>query len=106
MAVILKLLYRRRGRYYVEHFIFLLHQHTSSFLILTVAILAFRVDWLGRWPWLLVAYVAVMPLFAMKRYYGQGWFKTVVKFAAFSYLYVFMFLALFALGMFVTFLVF
>lgn len=84
-ALILKLLYLRRKRFYVEHFVFGLHQHSFAFLLFTVTMLA-RSDWVslicGTW------FVIGLYL-AMKRVYGQGWFRTLVKYAMLSVAYFF-----------------
>lgn len=81
MALFLKLLYIRRKRYFVEHFIFSLHAHT--FVLLTIILL---VLWSAVWQlsdavtltW--AGLMALYVLLALKRYYGQGWFKTLAKF--------------------------
>ena len=107
MALVLGLFYWRQHRYYVEHFIFLLHQHSSLFWVLAVAILLFKLDAINASGWkLLAAWVAVSPFFAMLRYYGQPPGKTLVKWLLFSLLYGIGFILFFALGMFVVFLIF
>ena len=83
-ALLLKLLYIRRHRLYVEHFVFALHVHALAFLVFTLALLA-------RYPFVsLAAYVGIAfyLLRAMRVVYGQGWGRTTAKFAllAFSYL--------------------
>lgn len=73
-ALLLKVLYFRR--YYVEHFIFALHLHAFTFVIFTILlILPDQVPM----TWLLVAWIPVYTLIAMKRVYGQGMFRTLVK---------------------------
>ena len=86
-AGVLKLLYIRRGRYYAEHFVFLLHVHSFVFLLATVMLLLS--GWaggtwveLGLWLWILV-YIYL----AMKRVYGQGWFVTFVKYWTLGWMY-------------------
>jgi hypothetical protein len=106
IALVLKLLYRRRGRYYVEHFIFLLHQHTSLFWFLTIVLLLGRLDFLRAWWIVPVIWAAVMPYLAMLRFYGQGWFKTLLKYLLFSYIYVFTFIGLFLFSVVVVFFLF
>jgi hypothetical protein len=75
-ALILKLLYARRKRFYVEHFVFALHVHSLAFLLLTAMVLA-QQDWLAAV--LMVGFMIWLYL-AMKRVYGQGWFKTLIKY--------------------------
>ncbi|HEU0013010.1 MAG TPA: DUF3667 domain-containing protein [Longimicrobium sp.] len=85
-ALILKLLYARRKRFYVEHFVFALHVHAFAFLLFTMGLLV-RNDWLqlGAFLWF-VGYL----YWAMKTFYAQGWFKTLLKFAFLSFSYVFL----------------
>jgi hypothetical protein len=79
-ALVLKVLYIRRRRFYTEHFIFLLHAHAFLFLQFTAMLLLVAVGWT---PGLLMAALTLWTLaytyLAMKRVYGQGWFKTLVK---------------------------
>lgn len=86
-AGVLKLLYIRRGRYYAEHFVFLLHVHSYVFLLATVMLLlsgwsGARWVELGLWLWIFV-YIYL----AMKRVYTQGWFKTFVKYWILGWMY-------------------
>jgi hypothetical protein len=84
-AFILKLLYARRKRFYVEHFVFALHVHSFAFLMFTL-MMVLRVGWLNA----VMATWFVLALFlAMKRVYGQGWFRTVTKFIVLSWAYLF-----------------
>ncbi len=78
-AAVLKLLYIRRRRFYAEHFVFLLHVHSMVF-ILAVVMLLLR-GRVGMWlDTLLLGWILVYIYLAMKRVYGQGWFKTFVKY--------------------------
>ncbi|HEY0023619.1 MAG TPA: DUF3667 domain-containing protein [Longimicrobium sp.] len=77
-AFILKLLYVRRKRFYVEHFVFALHVHAMAFVLFTVGMLV-PSDTpvrgiLGLW---MVLYVFL----AMKKVYAQGIVRTFLKFA-------------------------
>lgn len=88
-ALILKLLYWRRKRFYVEHFVFALHVHSFAFLMITL-IMLLGVDWVGvaMGTWFVVAlYIA------MKRVYGQGWFRTLTKFGMLAFAYFFILMA-------------
>jgi hypothetical protein len=75
-ALLLKILYVRRKRYYVEHFVFSLHVHAFMFLVFTVGLLLSKVFFMAP---LLCLWMPVYMLLAMKRVYGQGWLKTVTK---------------------------
>lgn len=78
-AGLLKLLYIRHKRKYVEHFIFTLHSHAFLFLTQFLAALELLIF---DTPWLLsLSSIAVVIYFlmAMKRVYKQGWIKTFIK---------------------------
>jgi hypothetical protein len=79
-AGVLKLLYIRRGRYYAEHFIYLLHTHAFVFLLFTMLLVLVMVG-LFRW-WVvpvLFTWLLAYTYLALRRVYGQGWLKTLVK---------------------------
>src|SRR5688572_22731318 len=75
-ALLLKLLYIRRKRYYVEHFIFALHVHAFAFVLFLLMTLVQNV---GFATGLLFLWLMVYYWLALKRVYGQGWFRTTVK---------------------------
>jgi hypothetical protein len=84
LAGVLTLLYVRRNRYYVEHFVFALHLQTFAFLILTARALLDPVPFL---PLLLLLWLPVYTVLAMKEVYAQSWPKTVGKFIVLSGVY-------------------
>ncbi|HEX6369217.1 MAG TPA: DUF3667 domain-containing protein [Longimicrobium sp.] len=74
-ALILKMLYVRQKRFYVEHFVFSLHVHAFVFSVGAVLMLA-------RWNWLQVVLLAWFLLYlflSLKRVYGQGIVATFFK---------------------------
>lgn len=81
-ALLLKLLYLRSGRLYVEHLIFALHTHAFFFILLIAVIL---VNLLGiqvlssLMTMLGIVGPAVYLLVGMRRVYGQGWGMTLFK---------------------------
>ncbi len=79
-AALLHLVYWRSGRLYIQHLIFSLHVHTLAFLVAWLkTMLGFGPEILGKLgEWLLPA-VLVYVYLAMKRVYGQGWLKTLLK---------------------------
>src|SRR5690606_20224990 len=79
-ALVLKGLYIRSGRPYVEHFIFVLHLHAFAFLFFTLLFIlpAKSVAWL---------WFPVYLVWAMRRMYGQSLLKTLFKFSVFSWTY-------------------
>ena len=84
-ALLLKLLYVRRKRLYVEHFIFALHLHAFAFLLFFITLALREVPYSGLLVWL---WLPVYTLIAMKRVYGQGWFKTTAKWTALGFAYM------------------
>jgi len=94
LALLMKLFYIRRGRYFVEHLVFSFHIHAFLFLISGFLVLI-TADWLPAWVYQLSLFLFSIYLFAaLYRYYGQGIGKTFVKFTLLSVGY--MLLILFA----------
>lgn len=94
MALFFKLLYIRSRKYYVEHFIFLLHHVSGDLVLLTLAVLFSRFvpeAWLGVLGFLLFLWAVRNLYIAIRRFYGQGWIKTGLKwtFVVFSTLPIF-----------------
>lgn len=88
-ALVLKLLYVRRRRFYAEHYIFLLHVHSFVYLIFAVLLVMRGFLWLpGLLVVLLIGRIGFYIYLAMKRVYGQGWFRTLVKYMALGWAYV------------------
>ncbi|MBV6443166.1 MAG: hypothetical protein EPGJADBJ_04895 [Saprospiraceae bacterium] len=107
MAGVLTLLYIRQGRYYVEHFIFLLHEHTAIFLLLTLTMLLANITRLDPYIWgLVLCWLLIAPVLAMKRFYRQNWQLTMLKSTIFSVVYAIGFLFLFIGGIVVVFILF
>lgn len=78
----------RKDYYFVDHLVFSLAIHTFGFVLLLGAAAAAQVL-AGEWVARIVLVVAVVyALLAMKRFYGQSWMWTAVKFASVSFLYV------------------
>jgi hypothetical protein len=101
-ALLLKLMYVRSQRLYIEHLIVAVHNH--AFLLLAISILLIG---LGLWNWLLpangsttalgelvlgtlICWIPLYFLLGMKRIYRQSWRKTVLKFAVIGTTYQFM----------------
>ena len=82
-AFLLKLVYIRRKRFYVEHFVFALHLHAFAFLIF-VGVMLTRSAWVGG---LISVVVAFYTFFAMKRVYRQGYAMTFLKWSLLGLLY-------------------
>ncbi|MET0637970.1 MAG: DUF3667 domain-containing protein [Chitinophagaceae bacterium] len=85
----LYLLYLRRKRFYfADHAIFLVHQYIFTFILLMLFILFQRVPygWINFITGAIFVYGIVYTLKAFKNFYGQGWFKTIMKFLLFNFL--------------------
>ena len=88
-AFLLKLLYIRRGKLYVQHLIFALHVHALFFLVFSVvtglllteiSALHTAAGWLSFTPF---AYLYI----AMQHVYKQGWIKTGIKLVLLMFTY-------------------
>ncbi len=75
-ALILKLLYIRRKKYYIEHLILSLHFHTFVFLHLIIAVLF--THWIVIT--LIILGILLYLFISMKSIYEQSFFKTFMKF--------------------------
>lgn len=103
-AVLLKLFYIRRKRTYLEHVVVGLYSHAYLMLaLLLMFALSLLAGWLGtRTPWaprpigwiqgLLLATMPLYLLWMQKRVYGQGWWKTLLKYCVIGQIYLLMFL--------------
>lgn len=95
LALVNKLLYLRSRRFYVEHLLFFVHLHVFLFLALSAIIIGNGVFALvpgGVRPPAIVSTVVTLALFAyvylaMRRVYGQGRFKTFIKFGFLFFAY-------------------
>jgi len=107
-ALILKLLYIRNQHYlFINHLTHGIHLHSYSYLVYAVGMifLYYNPTW-EFWTVFLVCFsiATVYTYFSFMRFYNQGWFKTILKFAAVGYVYV-LFIFFFLLAeMFVSFL--
>lgn len=107
MSLALRLFYHRQKRYYTEHFIFLMHQQSGVFLLLTLAMVIQEYFFGLGYAWLfIIAWVGISLLIAMKRFYGGGWGWTVVKWLMFCALYLVVLLVLFVATLLVVFMIF
>ena len=91
MAVVLKGLYWRRRFLFYEHLVFSFHTHAFLFLLLSLLLALRGVVNFDNW-FLALLGVAVYLLISMKRFYGQPWGRTVLKFAVANALYLVIFI--------------
>lgn len=92
-ALLLRLLYiRHKKLYYVDHALFSIHLYCASFIIILILFALGRLKELPYMGWVSVLELIVyMSIFfylykAMRRFYGQGRFKTILKFLALNFL--------------------
>lgn len=85
-AFVLKLLYVRQRRYYVEHLVYALHIHTFLYVAVVVitligmAALRLLPTVQPLFVFVLSAVAAVQVFLSIRRVYRQGWFMTTFKF--------------------------
>ncbi len=110
-ALILKLVYVRRRRefFFADHAVFTLHLYIFSFLYLLIifAISALVKNWISEdaLTFLLIVLYLCLPVYlgiAMKKYYGQGLSKTIIKLVIVTVLSVFVMLLLFVIYLLIT----
>ncbi len=82
LALVFKLLYVRRSKFYVEHLVFLFHTH-SFVLLMGIILLALqyfeKIKIEGSTvPWILLA-ISIYTFAALKIVYRQSWIKTLFK---------------------------
>ena len=107
MAGVLGLLYYRQRRFYVEHFVFLLHFHTAVLLALTLVLLLGRALPVVELGSVVVIFLSLGFLWcALRRFYGEKAWMTSFKWLVFNVLYIVFFVAFFLLGLILVALVF
>lgn len=78
-AVALALCHIRKKRYFVEHFVFGMHVQAFSFLVLGATVLT-PAGTVGNWIRLLLVLIPQLYyLVALRRFYRDGWIRTLVK---------------------------
>jgi hypothetical protein len=96
IAGALWLLYWRPRRHYVEHLVFFLHAHAAAFLVGTAVLLVVKAGSVLPWfsfalPLLMAAvylWLAFYIYFAMRRFYGQGRLRTLLKYSVLGVVYL------------------
>ena len=108
-ALVLKILYVFKRRYYIEHLIFALHTHAFVFLSTVIIIgIGFLLAWKAPLPFtplvctLLGFTVFIQLLLSIRRVYRQNWLATLFKFALGSVIYLIMLSIAFAVTAVVT----
>lgn len=89
LSFILKLLYIRSKRFFVEHLILLMHIHSFVFVLVGIALLTdiLTNNAIGLWLWATAGITFIYFFFSFYRYYEQGLFKTFMKYMFFLLCY-------------------
>jgi hypothetical protein len=92
LALCMKPLYWRPKRYYVEHLLFLVHNHAFIFLLFSLALLLGKIPGLGNFPgtifWVTFLYSAWYIYRAMRNVYGQRRALTLPKYLVLCVVYL------------------
>lgn len=99
-ALLLKLLYIRRKRYYVEHIIFTLHIHSFAYLIFAISIVLLEALPNGT-LYTIIGTFALLLLYSVlsfRNVYKQNYFKTLIKASMIGFTYSFVLLFTFTIG--------
>jgi hypothetical protein len=92
LALCMKLMYWRPKRYYVEHLLFMVHNHAFVFLAATLVMLIGMIPYVGDYAallyWATFFYMAWYIYRAMRNVYGQGRWLTVAKYFTLGFVYL------------------
>lgn len=88
-TLFLKLFYFRRKYTYVDHLIFVFHTQTVFFMLLTIFYLMNIFIKLEN-LWIFLVIFLIYLFLAMKKFYHQGYFKTIIKFLMLNFVYMVM----------------
>ncbi|MGB0880937.1 MAG: DUF3667 domain-containing protein [Polaribacter sp.] len=86
-TLFLKLFYIRRKYTYVDHLVFVFHTQTVFFMLLSIYYL---LELFGAKPklWIFILLFVIYLFIAMKKFYQQGYFKTLIKFFLLNFSYM------------------
>ncbi len=92
LALFMKILYIRSGRFYVEHILVLFNFHSFAFILMTIPFLLMKLNsdpnQLGAYSSFMATVVGIYGVLTLKYYYGQGWIKSFIKATMISFLYL------------------
>ena len=101
-ALLLRIFYRKKRRFYVEHLVFSTHVHVVTFAVFTMLALVPETRIGGILDAILVLALAAYHFAALLRYYGDGLILTTVKWGLLTLIYGIMLIPGFLLAVFVT----
>jgi hypothetical protein len=91
LAAIMELMYWRPKRYYVEHLLFLVHNHAAGFLLIILLFLFSFLPWLGDFTplasFVAIGYMAWYVYRGMRNVYGQRGWLTLLKYTVLGFSY-------------------
>ncbi|MFK7982629.1 MAG: DUF3667 domain-containing protein [Saprospiraceae bacterium] len=105
LALFMKLLYVRQGRFYVEHLVLNFHHHAFMFFFLSFFFLLPE-DYIEYVIWYGVGAVFIFLFLALKWYYEQSFGKTLIKYILFNIFYLFSFVITLIITFIISFLLF
>lgn len=92
LAAVMKLMYWRPKRYYVEHLLFLVHNHAAGFLLIVLLFLFSYIPWLGDFTplasFIAMGYMAWYIFRGMRNVYGQRGWLTFLKYTVLGFSYM------------------
>ncbi len=91
-ALLLKLLYIRRDFFYSEHLVFSIYYYNFFFLAGCIFLLIEQVPGGESVSWIIVIWMIVYLLLAMRNTYRQSWWKTILKYGTFGIVFCFLIL--------------
>lgn len=89
-TLVVSLLYIRRKYNYTENLVFVFHVQTVFFLLLLIFLIANRIIPSNAIYFIFTLTFMIYLYKAMKRFYGQGWFKTIIKYIMLNMAFVFL----------------
>lgn len=87
-ALIMKLVYIRRKRLYIDHLVFAYHYHSFVFLLMLFALLIQKI-WPGMPQWPIVLWIIWYLLRSMMKVFDDTFLKAILRFFLISVLYIF-----------------
>ena len=92
-ASILWLFYNRRNQYYIRHLIFSIHFHSYVFIVF-IFLTFLNMIFSNVNGWFILVLLTTIPFYliiSLKKFYGQGVLKVILKFTGISFIYNFIF---------------
>jgi len=94
-ALVLKILYFRQRRYYIDHLVYALHIH--SFFYIAILLTVFSAIGAKHWApaletpllWILWLAIVAQVFLSIRQVYRQGWSMTIFKFFLGGFFYLF-----------------